>query len=410
MDLSKMIADVLRPWGYKAKPINRRGKQELLVKVNGGAEYVESFRYDGGKRRVLSWAAPPKEGRRLAPFYDKLGFDWPNTKKMLPEPFTPSSSGEHHLIGSSEFLGTKSLQRMLKPDALWHVVLLEKRSLRPADIKKALHDFCRLRAPRGSIAIKWLEEGPAKGYVDVLPIMWFAREGRIDRAVHVVRGPRDAAYMATCRVTVKRRVADLDYAAFARENGRRDMEVGTMRIVFKNSDRDTVISVKWRELTGSFRKAPVSCSIGRRRLRPPATDPGKVTREITRRPDQRRFRNELLQFYGGRCCLSGCPVDEALEAAHIARYADKYDNRPSNGLLLRSDLHALFDADLLAFEPKSLTAHFAESVRGYYQGSLLKTLRSPDDREARPSQEALTGRWKRFQERTSGRSVREGRR
>lgn len=54
----------------------------------------------------------------------------------------------------------------------------------------------------------------------------------------------------------------------------------------------------------------------------PASDDEKVRYALRReRIGQQRFRTELFEAYTGRCAVSGCNVDEALEAAHIENYS-----------------------------------------------------------------------------------------
>jgi putative restriction endonuclease len=74
-------------------------------------------------------------------------------------------------------------------------------------------------------------------------------------------------------------------------------------------------------------------------------------REIAIRRGQRGFRHALTAAYGGRCAISGCAIDGVLEAAHISPYRGVETNDPRNGLLLRSDLHTLFDLHLLTVLP-----------------------------------------------------------
>lgn len=72
-----------------------------------------------------------------------------------------------------------------------------------------------------------------------------------------------------------------------------------------------------------------------------------VARQIAARQGQAKFRKELLDAYGGRCCLSGCSIREIVEAAHIYPYAGESTNDLTNGLPLRGDLHTLFDLGLI---------------------------------------------------------------
>ncbi len=81
---------------------------------------------------------------------------------------------------------------------------------------------------------------------------------------------------------------------------------------------------------------------------PTPSDPKFGKRRM--RPGQGEFR-DLLMAKLGKCVISGETLVELLEAAHIHPYAAAADDTLANGLLLRADLHALFDADLLAVDP-----------------------------------------------------------
>jgi hypothetical protein len=94
--------------------------------------------------------------------------------------------------------------------------------------------------------------------------------------------------------------------------------------------------------------------------------------------------------------ICGCSLLDLIEAAHISPYRGERDNHPENGLLLRTDLHTLFDLDLLGIEPDGLTVHLhpRAALAGYdiYQGVRLTCPEEP-----RPSYAALVSRWSRFQ-------------
>lgn len=59
------------------------------------------------------------------------------------------------------------------------------------------------------------------------------------------------------------------------------------------------------------------------------------------------FRSRLLDAYGRQCAVTRCSVVEVLEAAHVLPYRGEHTNRVDNGVLLRADLHTLFDYGLL---------------------------------------------------------------
>ena len=51
------------------------------------------------------------------------------------------------------------------------------------------------------------------------------------------------------------------------------------------------------------------------------------------------------------CAITRCDAIEALEAAHVRPYRGPGSNVVSNGLPLRSDIHILYDLDLIAIDP-----------------------------------------------------------
>lgn len=58
---------------------------------------------------------------------------------------------------------------------------------------------------------------------------------------------------------------------------------------------------------------------------------------------QGSFRLIVTDSYQRRCAFTNSPVLHVLEAAHIRPYASGGTHAPSNGILLRQDLHTLFD-------------------------------------------------------------------
>lgn len=111
------------------------------------------------------------------------------------------------------------------------------------------------------------------------------------------------------------------------------------------------------------------------------------------RRDQSRFRLNLMELYDSACAISGECVGEVLEAAHIVSHSETGLNHTGNGLLLRSDLHRLFDSSLIAVDPKSLnivvSPLLAESGYQRYSG---KRLRSRIDGSG-PDPKYLQRRW-----------------
>jgi len=65
------------------------------------------------------------------------------------------------------------------------------------------------------------------------------------------------------------------------------------------------------------------------------------------RPDQQEFRAKMRMSFQDKCAVTGCATPATLEAAHVSTKNGFDDNSESNGILLRSDIHLLFDRLLI---------------------------------------------------------------
>lgn len=83
------------------------------------------------------------------------------------------------------------------------------------------------------------------------------------------------------------------------------------------------------------------------------------------RNGQKAYREQLLQKYGLICAVTGpCPA-EALEAAHLLAFSAHGLHDVDEGLLLRSDIHKLFDRGLVAVHPTTLQVYVSSTIRDY---------------------------------------------
>jgi len=98
-----------------------------------------------------------------------------------------------------------------------------------------------------------------------------------------------------------------------------------------------------------------------------------VERQIKQRRGQKIFRDQLLKS-NPICAVTGCKLVDILEAAHIDAYRNDSHNHISNGLLLRSDIHTLYDLNLCAIDPNTKTIHFSAEAwkNGYSEFEGLK--------------------------------------
>lgn len=117
-----------------------------------------------------------------------------------------------------------------------------------------------------------------------------------------------------------------------------------------------------------------------------------VARQIKQRRGQKSFRDKLISKQA-KCSVTDSLIIDILEAAHITPYRNDSHNDISNGLLLRSDIHTLFDLNLFAINPKDLNIHLAPELLNseYAKYSLLKI-----DTKHRLNKLALDERWNAF--------------
>lgn len=133
-------------------------------------------------------------------------------------------------------------------------------------------------------------------------------------------------------------------------------------------------------------------------------DPHKITDDrvrvfspVVRRKGQSKFRQELLKIYKGKCAITDYSADEVLQAAHLIPYLGSETNHPSNGILLRVDIHILFDKHLLSIHPKSYEVVISPSLFGTdYEGLGGKKILLPDKDRFKPNSIALEQHYQTF--------------
>ncbi len=122
----------------------------------------------------------------------------------------------------------------------------------------------------------------------------------------------------------------------------------------------------------------------------------RIEREILYRRGQKKFRDDLLKAYGGQCAITDCDAKDALEAAHIFPYRGADTNHVKNGLLLRADIHTLFDFYLISIDPNTLKVVISSTLLNTcYKELNDKPLKSPKN-GARPSLEAIADHYTDF--------------
>ncbi|WP_089154244.1 HNH endonuclease [Micromonospora sp. NBS 11-29] len=131
--------------------------------------------------------------------------------------------------------------------------------------------------------------------------------------------------------------------------------------------------------------------------REPWHRPGPVygdPRLVPQRLGQQSFKAVVLGAYGRRCAITGNKVQPVLQAAHIRPLPKGGEHRLDNGLLLKSDVHILFDRGYLGVDPKHrllvsprLRSEFGNGDQFYAKAGSVITL--PERRADRPHAEFL---------------------
>ncbi|MEU6269249.1 HNH endonuclease [Saccharopolyspora shandongensis] len=114
------------------------------------------------------------------------------------------------------------------------------------------------------------------------------------------------------------------------------------------------------------------------------------------RNGQGTFRKELLKKYGAVCAVTGaCPV-EVLQAAHLKGFAEHETHELDEGVLLRADVHLLFDNGLLTVDPESWRVVLAPSLDDFHVYAELagvEFVRGPSPEAIRKHFDDVTAMW-----------------
>ena len=128
---------------------------------------------------------------------------------------------------------------------------------------------------------------------------------------------------------------------------------------------------------------------------PEVLEPRYGTARVVRsRLGQGTFRDQILESYGHSCSITQEKSVPVLEAAHIKPYSEGGSHDISNGLLLRVDIHKLFDEGYVTVTPEHkfrVSTKLKEEYgngRDYYARD-KQEIHVPEDELLRPDRLAL---------------------
>ena len=124
----------------------------------------------------------------------------------------------------------------------------------------------------------------------------------------------------------------------------------------------------------------------------------RETVERAKRQGQSRFRDALMAAYDGHCALTQVDVPEVLQAAHIRRFRGTKSQTVNCGILLRADIHLLYDAHLLGVEPVNHRIHLAPALySSAYSRYRDATLEVPANPREKPNENLLGMQYEQFE-------------
>ena len=107
------------------------------------------------------------------------------------------------------------------------------------------------------------------------------------------------------------------------------------------------------------------------------------------------FRILLTETYERRCAITGERTLPVLDAAHIKPYASAQRHELTNGLLMRNDLHRLFDQGYITVDPTDRKVVVSKRIKEEFENGVDyyklhgQVIRNPSELWTRPSHENL---------------------
>lgn len=262
---------------------------------------------------------------------------------------------------------------------------------------QTLHDFGDLDT--STFRLLW-----SNGWCDFIPVRWLNQScDWLDRE-HMTLSPDQHCYNTHCAGRVRDHSAYLDYGAAHELVNSQHHHIGKLTLTFKRQEEGAcrIIKALWSEAGSADEEEPLSIELHQDPFKqlinyePSTFEDARLyaLRLVAMRKGQIAFRQTLIDAWNGRCAVTGCEIQDVLEAAHIVPHAigGEGSYQACNGLLLRADIHTLFDLNRLRIMPD-----YRIETDGDIRSALGIPFRLRDDSipaklDLRPSQKFLTWR------------------
>lgn len=138
----------------------------------------------------------------------------------------------------------------------------------------------------------------------------------------------------------------------------------------KPRTQHAITEIRWEEflaaLSGKSRKITTVFT----GIQPPGTGDrrstthGHADRKVRVRLGQQAFRADMRKRFNDTCAFTGPMPHQVLDAAHLYSYSAEEYHHPHGGMLLRKDMHRLFDLGAISVNPEDHRIDVSAEFRG----------------------------------------------
>lgn len=136
-------------------------------------------------------------------------------------------------------------------------------------------------------------------------------------------------------------------------------------------DQLSLRRLRWDAFTRRLAEIVGPEVLGTTSARVPEGSQGHVSATVRVRVGQSSFRRNLLRHQKAVCAFTGAAPEQILEAGHLYSYAELGVHHEHGGLLMRRDIHRLFDEGLIGIHPETHTVVVTSDLSDFPQYAIL---------------------------------------